>query len=153
MTAPITTTMTNRDFFDANVLVYVYDPRDPLKQQRALYLLTAALANDTGILSAQVLAEFFNAITRKLPAPLSIEEAGQAIARFALMPVVPLDLALVQRAVSLCQRYQISYWDAQIVAAAAGAGCARIISEDLNPGQSYDGVVVVNPFRNKTLPR
>ena len=146
MTAPTTTTMTSRDFFDANVLVYAYDPRDLLKRQRASDLLADALANDTGILSAQVLAEFFNAITRKLPAPLSIEEAGQAIARFAVMPVVPLDLALVQRAVSLCRRYQISYWDAQIVAAAAGAGCARIISEDLNPGQSYDGVVVVNPF-------
>ena len=116
------------------------------RRQRALDLLADASANDTGILSAQVLAEFFNAITRKLPAPLSIEEAGQAIAQFALMPVVPLDLALVQQAVSICQRYQISYWDAQIVAAAARAGCARIISEDLNPGQSYDGVVVVNPF-------
>lgn len=146
MTAPTDITMTSRDFFDANVLVYAYDPRDPVKQQRALDLLTDAMANDTGILSAQVLAEFFNAITRKMPAPLSVADAEQAIVRFAAMPVVPLDLDLVQRAVSVCQRYQISYWDAQIVAAATGAGCARIISEDLNPGQSYDGVVVVNPF-------
>ena len=146
MTAPTDITMASRDFFDANVLVYAYDPRDPVKQQRALDLLTDAMANDTGILSAQALAEFFNAITRKMPAPLSIADAEQAIVRFAAMPVVPLDLDLVQRAVSVCQRYQISYWDAQIVAAAAGAGCARIISEDLNPGQSYDGVVVVNPF-------
>lgn len=146
MTAPTGIAMSSRDFFDANVLVYMYDPRDPVKQQRASDLLADAMANDTGMLSAQVLAEFFNAVTRKLPAPLAVGEAEQAIARFAVMPVVPLDLALVQRAVSVCQRYRISYWDAQIVAAAAIAGCARIISEDLNTGQSYDGVVVVNPF-------
>ena len=146
MIGPTDIIMTSRDFFDANVLVYAYDPRNPVKQQRALDLLADALANDTGVLSAQVLAEFFNAVTRKLPSPLSIADAEQAIARFALMPVVPLDLALMQRAVKVCQRYQIAYWDAQIVAAAAIAGCARIISEDLNPGQSYDGVVVVNPF-------
>lgn len=146
MTAPTATTTTGRDFFDANVLVYMYDPRNPVKRQRALDLLADAMANDTGILSAQVLAEFFNAVTRKLPVPLSIDEAAQAVARFSVMPVVPLDLALVQRAVSLCQRYQISYWDAQIVAAAARAGCPRIISEDLNPGQPYDSVIVMNPF-------
>lgn len=146
MTAPTNITTASRDFFDANVLVYAYDPRNPVKQQRALDLLDNALANATGVLSAQVLAEFFNTVTRKLPAPLSVADAEQAIARFAAMPVVPLDLALVQRAVSVCQRYQISYWDAQIIAAAASAGCARIISEDLNSGQPYSGVVVVNPF-------
>ena len=146
MTAPTDITTASRDFFDANVLVYAYDPRNPVKQRRALDLLANALANDTGVLSAQVLAEFFNTVTRKLPAPLSVTDAEQAIARFAAMPVVPLDLAVVQRAVSVCQRYQISYWDAQIIAAAASAGCARIISEDLNSGQSYAGVVVVNPF-------
>lgn len=146
MTAPTDITTASRDFFDANVLVYAYDPRNPVKRQRALDLLDNALANDTGVLSAQVLAEFFNTVTRKLPAPLSVADAEQALARFAAMPVVPLDLALVQQAVSVCQRYQISYWDAQIIAAAASAGCARIISEDLNPGQSYAGVVIANPF-------
>ena len=78
MTGPTDITMTSRGFFDANVLVYAYDPRDPAKQQRALDLLADALANDTGVLSAQVLAEFFNAVTRKLPSPLSIADTEQA---------------------------------------------------------------------------
>ena len=61
-------------------------------------------------------------------------------------PVVALDLALVRRAIGTQMRYQISYWDALIVAAAESADCTRILTEDLNPGQSYHGIVVVNPF-------
>jgi predicted nucleic acid-binding protein len=70
----------------------------------------------------------------------------QVIERLSVLPVVPLDLPLVQRAVSTCQRYQISYWDGLIIAAAERADCTRIFSEDLNAGQSYNGIPLVNPF-------
>lgn len=146
MTGRTAITTGNRDFFDANILVYAYDPRDRRKQRIAQRLLTEAKSNDTGALSAQVLGEFFNVATRRLPIRLSIEEAAQAIEEVSTLPVVPLDLSLVRRAVETCGRYQISYWDALIVAAAEHAGCARIITEDLNAGQEYNGVVVVNPF-------
>lgn len=137
---------TSRDFFDTNILVYMYDDRDPQKQDKAFDTVTVAIDNHTGAVSAQVLGEFFNTVTRRIPNSLSVEAAEDAISLFARMRVVSLDLALVRRAVATSGRYQISYWDALIVAAAERAGCGRIISEDLNPGQSYHGVVVANPF-------
>ena len=137
---------TSRNFLDTNVLVYGYDRRDPAKMARALDLLSDAIESGTGVVSAQVLSEFFNVVTRRLPDPLSFEVAGTIVGEVAAMPVVEIDAALVQRAIGVCRRYRISYWDALIVAAAERARCSRILSEDLNPGQSYNGVIVVNPF-------
>ena len=137
---------TSRNFLDTNVLVYGYDRRDPAKMARALDLLSDAIESGTGVVSAQVLSEFFNVVTRRLPDPLSFEVAGTIVGEVAAMPVVETDLALIRRAIGACRRYGISYWDALIVAAAERAQCSRILSEDLNPGQSYNGVIVVNPF-------
>ena len=83
---------------------------------------------------------------RRIPHPLSHSDARLIIEQVSVLPVVALDLSLVRRALDTCARYQISYWDGLIVAAAERAGCARLISEDLNDGQMYNGVAVVNPF-------
>ena len=91
------------------------------------------------VVSALVLAEFFNTTIKRIPNPISVAEAEDVISLFSDFAVIALDLALVREAVSVYGRYQISYWDALIIAAAKRAGCARIISEDLNPGQSYHG--------------
>ena len=146
MTDRTATTTGSRDFFDANILVYAHDPRDQMKQAVAQSLLADAFANDTGALSAQVLGEFFNTATRRLPNRLSVEEAMQVIEQVSVLPVVALDLELVRRAVTTSQRYQISYWDGLIIAAADRAGCTRVFTEDLNDGQAYHGVVAINPF-------
>lgn len=146
MTGHSASTTASRDFLDANILVYAHDPSDQRKQAVAQNLLTDAIANDTGALSAQVLGEFFNTATRRLPNRLSVEEAMQVIEQVSVLPVVALDLELVRRAVSTSQRYQISYWDGLIIAAAERAGCARVFTEDLNDGQAYYGVVAINPF-------
>ena len=146
MTGPTATTTANRDFFDSNVLIYAYDPRDAAKHAQAERLLANAIANGTGVLSAQTLGEFFNTVTRRLPDALTVDAAREAIVRFSAMPVVEVDLELALRAVDTSERYQISYWDGLIIAAAERAGCVRLFSEDLNAGQSYNGVVVVNPF-------
>ena len=135
-----------RDFFDTNVLVYVYDSSEPRKRAQAFELLVRAMEQESAVLSAQVLGEFFNTVTRKIAHPLSDDEAEEVIREVAILPVVELDLPLVQRAISTCRRYQISYWDSLIIAAAERAGCTRILSEDLNQGQSYNGILVVNPF-------
>ena len=140
-------TMANRDFFDTNILIYTVDRSEPEKQSRARRLLTAALENETGAISVQVLGEFFNVATRRIPDPLSAEKAEEAIQRMAVLPVVELDWLLVRRAIDTHKEYGISYWDSLIVAAAEKAGCTRIISEDLNSGQSYHGIAVVDPFR------
>lgn len=144
MTGP--SVSTGRDFFDSNILVYMYDRRDPVKHGRAFKVVRRAMETGTGVLSAQVLGEFYNTVTRRIPEPLSDNVVEGAIGLLSVMPVVELDLTLVQRAIGTCRRYQISYWDALIVAAAERAGCSRILSEDLNPGQLYNGIPVVNPF-------
>ena len=144
MTGP--SALTNRDFFDTGVLVCGYDRRDPVKRERSLDLLGDAIESGTGAVSAQVLSEFFTTVTRYLPDPMSLEIAEMIVGEFAAMQVIEIDAALIRRAIGVCRRSGISYWDALVVAAAKRARCSRILSEDLSPGQSYDGVVVVNPF-------
>ena len=140
------TSMTDRTFIDTNVLVYRYDDSDPIKQVRAQELLKTGIENETAVVSAQVLGEFFTTVTRKIQNPLSADDAQAAVDLISTLSVVALDLALVRRAISTQKRYGISYWDALIVVAAESAGCTRILSEDLNSGQAYNGIVVVNPF-------
>ena len=139
-------TMPNRDFFDSNILIYAADRSEPEKQTQARRLLSSAIENETGALSVQVLGEFFSVVTKRIPNPLSVEEAEAIIERTAVLPVVELDWSLVRRAIETHKEYGISYWDSLIVAAAEKAGCTRIISEDLNSGQSYHGITVVDPF-------
>ena len=96
--------------------------------------------------SAQVLSEFFTTVTRYLPDPMSLEIAEMIVGEFAAMQVIEIDTALIRRAIGVCRRSRISYWDALVVAAAKRARCSRILSEDLDPGQSSDGIIAVNPF-------
>jgi predicted nucleic acid-binding protein len=72
--------------------------------------------------------------------------AADFIENWLNFPTAPLDLSTIRKAVNLCQRFQISYWDAAIIAAAHELGCRTIFSEDLSHGQNYDGVTVLNPF-------
>ena len=148
MTNPAATANNNRDFFDTNILIYAHSRQDPAKMGRALDLLTNALEHGTGVLSAQVLGEFFTISTspRRVQQPLTREEAIEVIYQVSVLTVVSLDLPLVRRGLATCQRYQISYWDGLIVAAAERAGCTRVFTEDLNDGQTYHGVVAINPF-------
>ena len=139
--------MPDRVFFDTNVLVYPYDDRDPEKQSRAQELLTSSIEGDAAIISTQVLGEFFNVVTRRIPNPLSVEEAEGVIRLFSIIPVIGIDISMVHRAISTHRRYEIDYWDSLIIAAAERAGCTHVFSEDLNSGQSYHGVTVVNPFQ------
>ena len=138
--------MPNRDFFDSNILIYAADRSEPEKQFQARRLLNSAIENETGTLSVQVLGEFFSVVTKRIPNPLSVEEAEAIIERTAVLPVVELNWTLVRRAIQTHKEYGISYWDSLIVAAAEKAGCTQIISEDLNSGQSYHGITVVDPF-------
>ena len=138
--------MSDRAFLDTNVVVYAYDRHSVAKQARAQQILRDGLRDDTLALSAQVLSEFLVTVTRRIPAPLSLPEAREVIDLVGILCEVDMDRALVKRAIDTQKRYQISYWDALIVAAAERSGCQRILSEDLHHGQSYHGVVVENPF-------
>jgi predicted nucleic acid-binding protein len=138
--------MSGRDFLDTNVLIYAYDQRDTDKQARAQALLDEAFRDGSAVVSAQVLGEFFVKVTRKIPRPMSDDDALGVIRSIEVLPVVAVDLHLVRSAIEAHRQWGVSYWDGLILAAAARAGCTRVLSEDLNAGQTYGSVVVVNPF-------
>ena len=131
-------------FLDTNVLVYAVasDPGEAHKRLMALDLIE----REAFAVSAQVLQEFFVTVTRKLAVPLSSIQAMEWIEQWEAFPCVAIDAALVKIAAEISERYRISYWDAAVVAAAGRAGTATLYSEDLNDGQIYDAVRVVNPF-------
>ncbi len=138
--------MKDADFIDTNIIVYAYDNNFPDKQQRAREIIISAVRSGNGVLSTQVLGEFFTVVTRKIKMPLSIRNARNIIEYLGRMPVQEIDLLIVERAIDTLEQYKISYWDSLIVAAAERAQCKRILSEDLNAEQKYHGIEIVNPF-------
>jgi predicted nucleic acid-binding protein len=137
--------MSARSFFDTNVLLYTDDADAPAKRRVALDLLARHRRDGTGVLSLQVLQEYFNAATRKLGVPADI--ARRKVELFAAHHVVVLDVEDVLGAIDLHRLRRISFWDALIVRAAGQGGCATIYSEDFGAGTSFDRVKVVDPFR------
>lgn len=132
-------------FVDTNILLYAIDddPASAAKRELARKLL---LSERWGW-SVQVAAEFFvNATSAKRPFKLAAVDAAALVETWFTLPTAELTPALVRAAFGLHQRYQLSYWDAAILAAAKSMGCRVVFSEDLNPGQVYDGVTVLNPF-------
>ncbi len=136
--------MTATFFVDTNILVYAASnaAADQSRRELALELLDRS---DVA-LSAQVLAEFYVVATSKHKLNMTHDDAVVLLQSLARIPVCPITDELVMEAVELRQRCQISYWDAAIIAAAERMGCHTVWSEDLNAGQNYDGVSVVNPF-------
>jgi predicted nucleic acid-binding protein len=130
---------------DTNVLVYAVDNADPDKRDRARKVLSAD--DEQLVVSAQVLSEFYVVVTRRLAEPLGEREAAEAVRNLARLPVVVGDAELVLAAIALSREAQLSFWDAQIVAAAAVAGCERLLTEDLSHGAELSSIRVENPFR------
>ena len=100
-------------------------------------------------LSAQVLQEFYVTVVRKIKVPLSAAQALRWIELLATFPCLAIDNTMVKIAIELSERYQISYWDGAIVAAAEGLGAEVLYSEDLNHSQLYGSARVCNPFRDQ----
>jgi predicted nucleic acid-binding protein len=137
--------MTAECFLDTNVLVYAAARDSGPKRRRARELISDA---DWG-LSVQVLQEFYVTVTRKVSVPLAPLEAWAWLEQLEEFPCVHLDRGIVRLGVELSRRYGISYWDAAIVAAAEQLGAATLYSEDLNHGQLYGPVQVLNPFLDR----
>ncbi len=135
-------------FVDTNVLIYAHDTGSGVKHIIARQLVQELWNSLTGCLSIQVFQEFFVNITRKAKSPLSAIEARQHIGDLSQWKVHVAEVLDVLGAIDIQKRYQISFWDALIVRSAAQTGCECIWSEDLNSGQVYEGVRVINPFAN-----
>jgi predicted nucleic acid-binding protein len=132
------------DFIDTNIVVYANDNRDAVKHSRACDIIETAMLNRSATISSQVLFEYANVAFSKLNQAHSA--VHQQVKSLSILPVVLPTPTLVMRALEIRDVYQISLWDAGIVAAAEIGGCARILSEDLGSNQYYCGIQVVNPF-------
>ena len=133
-------------FFDSNVLVYAVDPADPRKRKIAIDLITHALeVNHDGAISTQVMSEFVNVVQKKGLAHL--DTLDDWISHFYPLLETEVTMDIVRNAIEIKNEYGIQFYDAQIVATAEKLGCTEIVSEDLNDGQLYRGMAVVNPFK------
>ena len=131
-------------FFDTNILVYVFDRSESVKQVQAQDLVTAHMTARDMVLSTQVLQELYVTLTRKKQ--LGAPDALEVVTTFAQERVVPASADLVLRGLALSHTSQISAWDALIVQSALDAGCTTLYSEDFQNGMRFDDLVVVNPF-------
>jgi predicted nucleic acid-binding protein len=134
-------------FVDSNVLIYAHDRDAGPKREPAMALLGRLWTERTGILSVQVLQEFFVTVTRKLQTPLARAQAREVVRAYAPWVLSPTTPETILRATELSEAARIDFWDALIVAAAEQSGAETLYSEDLSHGQVIAGVRVVNPLR------
>jgi predicted nucleic acid-binding protein len=134
-------------FVDTNVLAYAHDISETRRQPIARALLDTLWTSRTGLLSTQVLQEFYVVATRKFDPPMSRRAAREIVALYGTWPVVQVDVALILTASQLEERHKLSFWDALVVEAARVAGAARLVTEDLQHGRRIGGVRIENPFR------
>lgn len=139
--------MTAKIFVDTNILLYAYDRSEPDKQRQAALILDKLALSGLGVISSQVMAEFFVTVTRKISAPLAPDSAYQRLENYQqsweTLDVTP---AIVLEAARGVRDYQFSFWGAQIWATARLNQIATIFSEDFNVGAVVEGVRFVNPL-------
>ncbi len=144
----IATTAKVTTFIDTNVLVYAHDASDVLKQRVAQDVLQRLWADGSGVMSAQILQEFYSVATSKLKPAMSRSDAREVVELYSAWPIVLIAPPLILTASQLQERYRLSFWDALIVEAARVAGAERLLTEDLQHGQDIEGVRIEDPFRD-----
>lgn len=136
--------MRNKVFFDTSIFVYSIDKYSRKKQKKARELIKEVAANNTIVISTQVLQEFYVAATKKLGAePLAVKEIINSFEKFE---VITITLDMIKDAIDISLLNKISFWDALIVITAESAKCSVLFTEDLNSGQVIKGVTIINPF-------
>jgi predicted nucleic acid-binding protein len=141
--------MTGKILVDSNILVYAYDRSEPGKQAQAAIILDQLLITGVGILSTQVLAEFFVAVTRKITQPLPIDRAFESLSNYAASwEVLEMNSLNVLEAARGVREHSFSYYDAQIWAVARMNQVPVVFSEDFNPSW-IEGVQFANPFASE----
>jgi predicted nucleic acid-binding protein len=136
-------------FVDTNILLYANDPVQGRKHEVAKILVEDLWNSRSGVISTQVLQEFCFNLRRKLKNPLSIADTAERVREYLSWRTVTNVAESTIAALEIEARHQISFWDALIVNAARTAGCVILYSEDLNHGQIFGSVRVVNPFLSK----
>jgi predicted nucleic acid-binding protein len=134
-------------FVDTNVLVYARDDTDPAKHEKARAWMERLWTSATGRISVQVLEEYYVTVTRKLRPGLPREEARADVRDLTAWRPVRIDEGLLDAAWRVEDRYELSFWDSLIVAAAQAAGCSAVLTEDLQHDLEIDGLRIADPFR------
>jgi predicted nucleic acid-binding protein len=137
--------MPARSFFDTNILIYADDKAAPAKQRRALDLIIEHRRSRTGVLSLQVLQEYFVTVTRKLRVESAI--ARRKVELLAEFHVAAPDVADILAAIDLQRLHNLSFWDALVIRSATQSGCTILFSEGMQHARALDGLQIVNPFK------
>jgi predicted nucleic acid-binding protein len=135
-----------RFFLDTNVLVYAYDADAGSKHEAANALIVDLWEQDAGVISTQVLQEFYVTVTRKLPKPLARRTAREIVGTYEAWATHRPDLTDIVAASELEERHRLAFWDALIVVSAQRSGAGTLLSEDLQHGRRIAGVTISNPF-------
>lgn len=136
--------MSDKIFIDTNILIYSIDNSDGFKNLTAKSIVNE-LSNRKGVISTQVLQEFYNIITKKMKCPK--ENAKELLKTLSeCFDVHKNSVSDILRAVDISIKTQFSFWDSLIISAAFSSGCGTLYSEDLNDGQNVDGVLIKNPL-------
>ena len=139
--------MKDRYFMDTNIIVYAHDNKYPHKQKKAQELIFNGMRENSAVISAQVLSEFFVTVTKQAKQNYSAAAAKHEIMLLSYLQVVDIDFDLVVRAVSIKDLYKLSYWDSLILSAAERSDCSKLYSEDLSHGQFYGKIQCISPFK------
>ena len=138
------TYIVSKIFVDTNIFVYSIDQKDPLKRDKARNILKKLVEVHQPVISTQVIKEFYVVASTKLKADSFIIK--NIVHNFRNLEVVNNDLDLIEQAIDISTISRLSFWDSLIIAAAEKANCEFVFSEDMNSGQTYRGVMLVNPF-------
>jgi predicted nucleic acid-binding protein len=141
--------MNGKVFLDTNILVYAHDLDAGLKHTVAVKIVKDMWENRTGVLSTQVLQEFYINVTRKIERPISPFEAREILKIYACWEIREHTSMSVIRASEIEEKHRISFWDALVVVAAYEGKVEKILTEDMNSGQIIEGILIENPFRLK----
>ncbi|HET53745.1 MAG TPA: PIN domain-containing protein [Ignavibacteria bacterium] len=136
--------MTEKYFADTNILIYSIDNHYPKKKNISRELIAKLFEDNSGIISTQVLQEFYYAAVNKLRSDPKIVK--ELLKSFEDLEIVQINTTIIHNAIDCSITNKISFWDALIISAAESANCNKLFSEDLNNGQIINGVEIVNPF-------
>ncbi|MFC1824085.1 PIN domain-containing protein [Thermodesulfobacteriota bacterium] len=139
--------MRDKTFVDTNILVYAHDRDSGHKHEIAREVISELWESRLGLLSTQVLQEFYLALTRKIPAPLDKPNTRRILRNYFSWEVVINDPSVILQASEIEETHKISFWDALIVSAAFSKNATTILTEDLNHGQVIEGIEINNPFK------
>jgi predicted nucleic acid-binding protein len=139
--------MSGRFFLDTNLFVYTFDVTAPAKAKKAAQLIRRAADTGEGIISYQVVQEFFNVAFRRFPRPMSTADAEQyLITVFRPLLAVHSSPAIYFEALRIVEKHKVSWYDSLIVAAALEGQCEVLYSEDFQHGRKLEGMRIENPF-------